>query len=233
MDVYDEYYLLFFVSLFLLAISLIHSLRIYKHVPDDVMLVVMTALILVCAYNEEIGAYSPSARIENAGFLMLALLVTSCALWFVKDTCLSLVGVCALVVLLAAGALGGSNYGIDWLYDSTGMKITLNTFLIVLICGISIGGLIWWKLSKSPWFQWILSVLLITFSNALAFSAIVGRSKAWYRDTGDTYAVLDMNSLGLYCLMGLSWYVIPSYTTFKKETSIESNAEKEPLISNV
>lgn len=220
MIVSDTYYILFIAAWFVLLISFIHAIHIVQTLPDKLILILLSALIVVCAYNAVIGNYVTSLQIENAGYFMLAWVIVAWILNFTYDSIGTLIGIVCVLLFLGAGALGGSDYGSSWLYDQTNMHITTNAFLLIMIVMISIGFLIWWKLSSNPWFLWIISVLLLMISNGFSFSIIVGRCEGWRDNTGDSYGVLTIDaSLVTYLLAGLAWYIIPSYLSYKYQTT--------------
>lgn len=228
MDVWDPYYVLFATAILVLFFSLVHSLRLMPRAPDRTLLALMTSIVLVSAYNEEIGDYVQSAQIESAGYFMLAVFTVAFLLSFAFESIGSLVAVISILVFLGAGALGGSDLGSSWLYSSTGLEMTTNTFLIVLIPSVVVGAILWWKLRQSPWFQWIISVALLVICNTFALSIIAGKLVAGFTDPSYTIWAIDWE-LGVEFALGFLWYCLPSYLSFRhysdnslsKSTSLE------------
>jgi len=232
MLIYDGYYVLFVTSILVLCLSLVHSTRILKHVPDKLVLLTMTAIVCVSAYNYHVGNYFENYRIENGGYFLMAVVITMFFLNLVTSSGLSLIGVGGLLILICAGVVGGSDYGSDWLYDSMNMKMSQNSFLIVLFVSLCITALVFYYIQLTPTFQWILSVCLISISDALCFSILVGRCVGWYQNTGDTYEVLEFVYFPLYLSLGLMWYIVPSYLTLPREKEeTKSRDERKSLIS--
>jgi hypothetical protein len=228
MYIFDGYYILFIVSICVLILSLVHSTRILKHIPDHLVLIVMTSVVVVCAYNYEMGNYIASARIQNGGYFLLAILAVIFFIYFLSNAAISLIGLAAILIFFGAGAVGGVNYGSAWLYNTINLQMSQNTFLIILISALCLTILIWWKLNQSIYFKWLLSFILISISNAFAFSCIVGRINGWLQNSGDTYEILNFTYIGIYITFGFLWYIIPSYITFKPN----KNNETQPLLSS-
>lgn len=189
----------------------------------------MTAIVVVCAYNEQIGAYAPSGRIENGGYFIFAVLIVMLFLSLVEDGLIIFVSVGGVLVFVCAGIVGGVDYGSDWLYDHMDMQMTTNGFLIVIAIVVILLMLIYWRMSLSPYYKWVISICIISISDALAFSIITGRLSGWYNDTGDSYDVLDFSLIALYILLGVSWYMVPSYLTYEPRLEGTSK-ERQPLI---
>lgn len=229
MIIFDGYYVLFIAALCVLALSLVHSTRIFKHLPDRAVIVTMTSVTCVCAYNYEIGNYAESMRIENGGYFALAVLVTMFFVHFGKDLLIFFIGAAAFLVFITAGMIGGIDYGSAWLRDEMDMSMTTNAFIMVIVAVVVLFGLLYWRLSEKVYFKWLVSVCVICVSDAMAFSVLVGRIGGWYNDTGDTYEVLDFSQVALYLMLAISWYIVPAYLTFNPKPE-GTPSEKQSLV---
>lgn len=215
MEVYDEYHVLFGVALGVLVFSLAHSTRVLQELPHRIVLALLSGLLLVNAYNAAIGNYIPTARITSAGYLMLATVAVAVFAFFAWTAVVGLVCLFGVLVVVCAGGIGGSDYGVKWLYDETGVHMTTNALLVVLCASVAGSAVLFWRLSKSNVYKFAMSVPMLLIDDMYAFSVIAGSIGAMVNGQ-DTYDVLDMDwTLAVLFVAAALWQAVPSYLAFR------------------
>jgi len=214
MLVYDGYGVLYGFCVLLLLLCLGYAVGWPSRLPNRFVSGLLVSLLAVEAYNESVGQYYASARITNAGYLLLAVFVGAIFLSTMVDAALGLVALAALILLLAAAGIGGSDYGAAWLYSRTHFVMTTNAFLVVLITTLVLVSLLWWRCSRAPLFLWLVDTALLVFNNLFAFDVVLNGSAAFAAGES-SYDVLTLNAwLGLDAALGLLWFAVPSMTAF-------------------